>query len=130
MLLRGVGTLRYVVPPHSSVQWQPDGLTTHAKPWFLGSGILGTPPISLTILTTINYWFLLLLTITDYYYDFTLTRMAPSLQQICARLAMRLARNLCWLLTAPFHGVVAQPPEARAVIFKGISAITQTSFGV
>ena len=30
-----------------SVQWQPDGLTTHTKKWFLGAGFLGSPPISL-----------------------------------------------------------------------------------
>ena len=31
----------------ASVQWQPDGLTIHAKKWFLGAGFLGAPPISL-----------------------------------------------------------------------------------
>ena len=31
VLLRGVGTLRYVFPPDASVQWQPDGLTIHTK---------------------------------------------------------------------------------------------------
>ena len=36
------------VPPDASVQWQPDGLTIHAKKWFLGAGFLGAPPISLT----------------------------------------------------------------------------------
>ena len=30
-----------------SVQWPPDGLTNHAKKWFLGAGFLGAPPISL-----------------------------------------------------------------------------------
>ena len=49
MLLRGVGTLRYVFsPPDAPVQWQPDGLTVHAKKWSLGAGFLGAPPISLT----------------------------------------------------------------------------------
>ena len=47
VLLRGVGTLRYVFPPSASVQRQPDGLTTHANKWFLGAGFLGAPPISL-----------------------------------------------------------------------------------
>ena len=47
VLLRGVGTLRYVFPPNASVQWQPDGLTTHTKKWLLGAGFLGAPPISL-----------------------------------------------------------------------------------
>ena len=31
-----------------SVQWQPDGLTIHTRKWFLGTGFLGAPPISLT----------------------------------------------------------------------------------
>ena len=35
------------VPPHASVQWQPDGSTIHTKKWFLGAGFLGAPPISL-----------------------------------------------------------------------------------
>ena len=48
-LLRGVGTLRYLFPPHASVQWQPDGLTIHTKEWFLGARFLGAPPISLTL---------------------------------------------------------------------------------
>ena len=47
MLLRGVGTLRFVSPPNASVQWQPDGLTIHTKKWFLEAGFLGAPPISL-----------------------------------------------------------------------------------
>ena len=32
----------------TSVQWQPGGLTIHAKKWFLGAGFLGAPPISFT----------------------------------------------------------------------------------
>ena len=40
VLLRGVGTLRYVFPPNASVQWQPDGLTIHTKKWFLGARLL------------------------------------------------------------------------------------------
>ena len=38
-----------------SVQWQPDGLTIHAKKWFLGAGFLGAPRTSLiiTIITII-----------------------------------------------------------------------------
>ena len=47
VLLKGVGTLRYVFPPDASVQWQPDGLTIHAKQQFLGAGFLGASPISL-----------------------------------------------------------------------------------
>ena len=47
VLLRGVGTLRYLFPPNASVQWQPDGLIIHANKWFLGAGFLGAPPISL-----------------------------------------------------------------------------------
>ena len=39
VLLRGVGTLRYSFPPNASVQWQPDGLTIHARRWFLGGRI-------------------------------------------------------------------------------------------
>ena len=31
VLLRGIGTLRYLFPPNASVQWQPDGLTIHTK---------------------------------------------------------------------------------------------------
>ena len=34
-------------PRNASVQWQPGGLTIHAKKWFLGAGFLGAPPISL-----------------------------------------------------------------------------------
>ena len=34
-------------PPNASVQWQPDGLTTCSKPWFLGAGFPGAAPISL-----------------------------------------------------------------------------------
>ena len=55
MLLRGlaiydifrslVTTLLVECP---SLQWQPDGLTIHAKKWFLGAGFQGAPPISLT----------------------------------------------------------------------------------
>ena len=47
MLLRGVGTLRYLSPPSAAVQWQPDGSTIHTEEWFLGDGFLGAPPISL-----------------------------------------------------------------------------------
>ena len=47
LLLRGVGTLRYLFPPNASVQWQPDVLTIHTNKWFLGAGFLGAPPISL-----------------------------------------------------------------------------------
>ena len=39
VLLRGVGTLRYLFPPNASVQWQPDGLTVHTEKWFLGARI-------------------------------------------------------------------------------------------
>ena len=46
VLLRGVGTLRYVFLPNASVQWQPDGLTIHTKKWLLGAGFIGAPPIS------------------------------------------------------------------------------------
>ena len=52
MLLRGVGTLRYLFTPSASVQWQLDGLTTHSQKWFLGAGFLGAPPISLTCTCT------------------------------------------------------------------------------
>ena len=40
VLLRGVGTLRHFSPPDASVQWQPDGLTIHAKqlPFLLSGG--------------------------------------------------------------------------------------------
>ena len=31
------------------MQWQPDGLTIHAKKWFLGAGFLGAPAISLKL---------------------------------------------------------------------------------
>ena len=48
VLLRVVGTLRYVFPSNASVQWQPDGLAIPTKKWFLGAGFLGAPPISLT----------------------------------------------------------------------------------
>ena len=48
VLLRGVGTLRYLFPPNASVQWQPDGLTIRTQKWFLGAGFLGALPISLT----------------------------------------------------------------------------------
>ena len=47
VLLRGVGTLQYLCPPNASAQWQPDGLTIHAKEWFPGAGFLGAPSISL-----------------------------------------------------------------------------------
>ena len=40
VLLRVVGTLRYVVPPNASVQWQPDGLTIPTHKWLLGVGLL------------------------------------------------------------------------------------------
>ena len=47
VLLRGVGTLRYVVSiEYASVQWQPVGLTIHTKKWFLGARFLGAPPIN------------------------------------------------------------------------------------
>ena len=57
VLLRGVGTLRYVcwssrktlLVKCPSVQWQPDGLTTHSKKLFLGAGFLGAPHISLNL---------------------------------------------------------------------------------
>ena len=48
VLLRGVGTPRYLFPPNASVQCQPDGLTIHTNMRFLGAGFLGAPPISLT----------------------------------------------------------------------------------
>ena len=48
VLRRGVGTLRYLLPPNASVQGQPDGLTIHTQKWFLGAGFLGAPPISLS----------------------------------------------------------------------------------
>ena len=47
VLLKGVGTLRFVVPPSASVQRQPDGLTIQTNKWFLGAGFLGAPPSSL-----------------------------------------------------------------------------------
>ena len=50
MLLRGVGALQdlLTLSENSACQvWQPDGLTIHAKKWFLGAGFLGAPPISL-----------------------------------------------------------------------------------
>ena len=50
VLLRGVGTLRYVFPPNASLQWQPGGLTILTKQWFLGAGFLGAPPISLIMM--------------------------------------------------------------------------------
>ena len=34
--------------PSASVHWQPGGLTIHTNKWFLGTGFLGAPPISLT----------------------------------------------------------------------------------
>ena len=40
VLLRGVGTLQHIFPQSASVQWQPNGLTIHAKKWFLGAGFL------------------------------------------------------------------------------------------
>ena len=51
VILRGVGTLRYVFTPDASVQRQPGGLTIHTKRWFLGAGFIGAPPISLTMRT-------------------------------------------------------------------------------
>ena len=54
VLLRGVGTLRYVLILSEtllvkcpSAQWQFDRLTIHTNKWFLGAGFLGAPPISL-----------------------------------------------------------------------------------
>ena len=47
VLLRGVGTLRYLSPADASAQWQPDGLTIRTNKWLLGAGFLGAPPISL-----------------------------------------------------------------------------------
>ena len=35
------------VPLDACVERQRDGLTIHAKKWFLGAGFLGAPPISL-----------------------------------------------------------------------------------
>ena len=56
VLLRGVGTLRYVLSSGKtllvrcpSVQWQPDGLTIRTEKWFLGAGFLGAPPIHIYI---------------------------------------------------------------------------------
>ena len=49
LLLRGVGTLRYLCSPNAPVRWQPDSLTIHAKKWFPGAGFLGAPPISLIL---------------------------------------------------------------------------------
>ena len=53
VLLRGVGTLRYLLIlsensacQRPAVQWQPEGLTIHAQKWFLGAGFLGVPFIS------------------------------------------------------------------------------------
>ena len=48
VLLRGVGTPRYVFPPDASVQWQPTGLTIHTQKGFPGAGFLGAPPFFLT----------------------------------------------------------------------------------
>ena len=53
VLLRGVGALRYLFPPSASVYWQPDGLTIHAKKWFLGARFLGAPPIIIIIIVII-----------------------------------------------------------------------------
>ena len=47
VLLRGVGTLRYLFHPMPSALRQPGGFAIHAKKWFLGAGFLGAPPISL-----------------------------------------------------------------------------------
>ena len=54
MLLRGVGTLRYVLILSDNYVCQvpicavaADGLTIHAEKWFLGAGFLGAPPNSL-----------------------------------------------------------------------------------
>ena len=49
VLLRGVGTLRYIFPPNASVQWQPDGLAIRAQKWFLGARFLGAPHIYIYI---------------------------------------------------------------------------------
>ena len=49
VLLRGFGTLRCVVLPNASVQWQPGDLTIHTDKRFLGAGFLGAPPISLQV---------------------------------------------------------------------------------
>ena len=38
------------------MQWQPDGLTIHTNKWFLGAGLLGAPPISLTISSQRRSW--------------------------------------------------------------------------
>ena len=55
VLLRGVGTLRYllILGENSAcqvpicVQWQPDGLAIHTKKWFLGAGLLGADNIGM-----------------------------------------------------------------------------------
>ena len=48
---RGRHSTMISFPPKASVQWQPDGLTVHAKKWFLGAGFLGAPPIYIYIYT-------------------------------------------------------------------------------
>ena len=48
VLLRGVGTLRFLYPPSASVQWQLHGLTIRTEKWFRGAGFLGAPPIPRT----------------------------------------------------------------------------------
>ena len=48
VLLRVVGTLRFLFQPNASAQWQLDSLTIHARKWLLGAGFLGAPPISLS----------------------------------------------------------------------------------
>ena len=40
-------TVKALLVKCPSVQWQPDGLTIHAKRWLLGAGFLGAPSISL-----------------------------------------------------------------------------------
>ena len=37
------------------IDWRPDGLTIHAKRWFLGAGFLGATPISLVLHMTTYY---------------------------------------------------------------------------
>ena len=64
VLLRGVGTAinkrttknkqtitlnGYFPPPDVAAQWQPDALTVRAREWFLGAGLLGAPPVSLSV---------------------------------------------------------------------------------
>ena len=49
VLLRGLGTLRYSVPPYASMQWQPGDLIIRTNKWLPGAAFLGAPPISLII---------------------------------------------------------------------------------